>query len=471
MRRLKDRRLKSIFLGRYRSGRERWRAMTFLVVALLTLYGLGQGLVALYEGVTTTDQVNRLATLVSGPPRGVLPVTVVDIDDATHQAWGSQPRTPPGALAELIAIVRERQAMAIMVDIALSTDDRKQVADPVLLRTLAGHDASSPPLLLIRQVSFTRSPDGKNIAEAYRETGYDDAVRGKGNVIWVSALPQLGSDRVVRQIRLWQTHCRSGPPEVHPAAPMALVAALGGAQRLAELRNYLGARAKQECRRPDEPAVVDPERGWPQFRGSVATIPYTIDAEGRALGRNEIAMNGSPAELVRRVSAGVLVNYVADIGRAERVGAIHAEPFAGRVVLIGASHGATGDIHMTPFGSMAGAMIIANALAASRSMVETPEPGDLARHGLAFSLFVFFGVIAARLNAAPAALVIGVLGTAALALFSRSLGFGAAIEAVATGLAAFGLFKLLDSLVSIVFDWRRGQGWRAILKPPQSTAS
>jgi hypothetical protein len=94
----------------------------------------------------------------------------------------------------------------------------------------------------------------------------------------------------------------------------------------------------------------------------------------------------------------------------------------------------------------------------------------LVRNGLAFILFVCFGWIASRLKGAPAALVIGVAGCAALAAFSRYFGFGAALEAVAMSLAALALFKLLDSIAGIAHEWRRGRGWRAIFKPPQSSA-
>jgi CHASE2 domain-containing sensor protein len=470
MKSLKDRRLKTIFLGRYRTGREKWRAATALIVAGLTLFGLGQGIVALYEGATTSDQVNRLAAL-SGPPDGVMPVTLIDIDDRTHAAWGMDGVTPHGALAELIAIARERQPLAIVVDIGLAFDDPGRKANPALEATLAGYQGDWPPLLLVRQVSFKRSDDGRSVASAYRATAYDSATANKAKIIWVSALPQLGSDRVVRQMRLWQPHCEgqgeaAAVKEVRPAPPLALLAALDGCARCAEMKDYLDARALGECRGDDSEPATD----WPPFRERIAAIPYAINGDGEAIGSATIAFDGNSTDLIRRVSAGILVSHAAATNQTARAGEIDAEPFKRRIVLIGGTHGGTGDIHMTPFGSMQGAIVIANALAAAKAMIEAPDPGPFKRHALAFVLFVAFVFIAARFEAAPAALVIGLIGIAALALFSRAVGFSGALEAVATGLAAFGLFKLLDSIVGIAHQWRRGRGWRAIFKPPQTPA-
>lgn len=469
MKSLKDRRLKTIFLGRYRTGREQWRAVTALIVAVLTLLGLGQGVVALYEGAASSDQINRLATVLSGPPDGVLPVTLIEIDDTTRAAWGGEATTPHGALAELIAIARERDALAIVVDIALNFDEVVRPANGALRDVMASYPVAAPPLLLIRVVSFRRSDDGKRIDSLYRTTAYDAAARDKPNVIWVSALPELGSDRVVRHLRLWQAHCEgSGDTaslrEVHPAPPMALLAALDGCARCAEMDSYLAARALSECRGQTWQATS----AWPPFQKSDAAIPYTIDGDGAPIGTGLIERDGKTIDLVRRFSARLLVKHERGAERGERIGEVDREPFAGRVVVIGGTHGDTGDAQLTPFGSMQGMVIIANALAGARAMVEAPDAGAFKQHALAFALFVLFAFIAARLEAAPAALAIGLAGALALVVFSRPVGFGGALQAVATGLAAFGLFKLLDSIAGIAHQWRRGRGWRAIFKPPQS---
>jgi CHASE2 domain-containing sensor protein len=463
---LRDRKLKSIFLGRHRTGRERWRAVTVILVAALTLLGLGQGAVHLYEGMTDSDQVNRLSAFFAGPPPAQFPVTLIDIDDPARKAWGLPATAPHKALSELIAIARESGALAIVLDFDLSFDNPAQQADPTLYNMLFNYRPEWAPLMIVRWVPFTKTEQRTYTAEAYRATAYDKAVEGKPNVMWISAVPLQTGDRVIRQLRLWQVHCETASGEVHPAAPLALLSLLNGGEHRQATIEYLSARATEECGNGAAPPV-----GWPPFRERAATIPYTIDGEGAAIGARQIELLGRTVQLARRVGAGVLVDYTPGLAdRVDRKAPIDAEPFAGRAVVIGATHADTRDIHMTPFGSMPGALIIANTLASARTMVEVPDAGPLLRNVLAIVLFAVFGYIAAHLKPVPAVVVIGIAACGALALFAPALGFGGGLEAVATGLAAFGMFKLFDSIAGIAHEWRHGKGWHALLKPPHSSA-
>jgi hypothetical protein len=47
---------------------------------------------------------------------------------------------------------------------------------------------------------------------------------------------------------------------------------------------------------------------------------------------------------------------------------------------------------------------------------------------------------------------------------SRWFGFATSVEVIALGLTIFALYKVADSIVGIVVDWRSGRGWRAIFK-------
>ena len=60
--------------------------------------------------------------------------------------------------------------------------------------------------------------------------------------------------------------------------------------------------------------------------------------------------------------------------------------------------------------------------------------------------------------------LIGLAGIGTLFTVSRWFGFATAVEVIALGLTVFALYKIADSIVGIIVDWRSGRGWRAIFK-------
>jgi CHASE2 domain-containing sensor protein len=92
------------------------------------------------------------------------------------------------------------------------------------------------------------------------------------------------------------------------------------------------------------------------------------------------------------------------------------------VVILGATHSASGDFYETPLGTMPGAVILANSIVQARALVETPPVAAWARNVLAMALFLLFAYIARKFYGAPAVVLIGAISLAALFAISRLFG-------------------------------------------------
>lgn len=440
--------------GRFKSyfrpdGKSQRRVLTLcaaLIAFAALLFGGGKQILKGYESLTSTDRLIELSALLSGRHDAALPVTLIEVDDETRLKWGNPLIAPHAAIAELIEAARKSGARAILVDLDLSSDV-EIAADSRLMSVLSAYAPDAPPLLLVRAIRF-RAEGGSGgqpsiVADSARSTAYDEATAGKPNIHWVSALPELGKDRAVRRIRLWQTVCEGAAGRAFPSPALVAAAWTANPSRSRDLAEFLETRVAAECGKKD---VAAPS--WPPHAGQIADIPFSLST-------------GDPSRFLR-LGAWSLVD-VGGFG-VKPAGEADSHPFAGRLVLIGATHADSRDSYLTPIGSMAGVVVLANTLAMARPMVETPEVSPFTQGVLAFVLFAVFAILAARLQGLVAVALIGGVSLGALMLFSRGMDFGAAVEIVALGLTVFALFKIVDSAAGIAFDWRHGLGWRALLK-------
>lgn len=431
-------------------------AVITAIVALAMLTGIGQRVVDSNSNLGDAGHLAALSLIMSGVPAGAMPVTFLDVDDKTRVAWGATGATPHVALAALVKQAAGGAAAAILVDFDLT-----QASDGALAALLRDYPADAPELMLVRNIRFTRgTAAGENLLQAASATAtaYDGEAAGKPNIRWVTTLNDIGKDRSVRRIKLWQTVCNGAAGTAYPSAALVMAAHLEkGRSREADLGAFLESRVAIEC--GHEPAPV---LAWPPVRDAVAQLPYVFadSAETPALFR--IRVDGHDTVALRRISAGLLVKY--ENGVAQAAGDIDRDPFEGRAVIVGASYTDNGDIYETPFGSMPGALVLANSVVQARNIVETEPASPFARNVLAMALFLALAFIARTFNGAAAIVILGIAALAALFIVSRWLGFATGIDVVAVAVPGFALFKLMDSLIFIASNVPK-QGWRAILKP------
>ncbi|MGH6855772.1 MAG: hypothetical protein ACREDN_10175, partial [Aestuariivirga sp.] len=195
-------------------------AIITIVAALVMLTGVGQRIVDSHGNLGDADHLAALSLVMSGVPRDAIPVTFLDVDDKTRRSWGATGSTPHAALAHLVSQAADNGAAAILLDFDLTPAFDGQAADPDLAGLLQNYPANAPELLLARKIHFVRGPaagGGKEVQAASAAiTAYDGDAAGKPNIRWVTTLNDIGKDRSVRRIKLWQTVCDGASGLAYP---------------------------------------------------------------------------------------------------------------------------------------------------------------------------------------------------------------------------------------------------------------
>lgn len=442
-------------------GKNRTLSLVITVIAAaFMLSGLGSAIMDTHDSFTQTDRLAAISQIISGVPDNAVPVTLLDVDDATRQSWKSIGVTPHPALAELVSTAARGGAKGILLDFDLALDTPSTPADEQLFTVIRDYPAGAPVLMLVRRIGFTKSAkvDDTGLVASALATPYDAAVQGKANVIWVTTLNEIGADRAVRQIRLWQTVCEGAVGHAYPSPALVTAALLAGDTPKADaLKAFLDNRVAADC---GDQAVKD--GAWPPMKQQLAQLPYVFGNDATSPARLRItAPGGGETVALRRISAGKLVKY--DGGKAAPAGEIDSDPFKDRVAVIGASYTESTDVHETPLGTMPGSVILANSIVQAERLSDTVPASAWTRNLFAFELFLIFAVCARYFVGLVALIGIGVSSVAALVIISRLFGYDSGVDVVGAAITGFALFKLFEALANMALNIRKS-GWRVILK-------
>ena len=440
------------------------RVLTLVIVlaaALVMLTGIAGRIVDTHDSFVSSDRLAAISLILSGVPDGALPVTLLDVDDETRAAWGAEGATPHAALAELVRLSASGGPEAILLDFDLSAERTATPADPVLLELLSSYPVDAPLLMMVRKIGFMRSAgsvDGSaGLTASAVASPYDGATVGKANIRWVTTLNDIGSDRVVRAISMWQSVCDGASGTAYPSA--ALVTAGHFARHEAQaagLDQFLTSRVIAECG-----AGKPPQLPWPRVQKRSAQLPYVFTGDPNAKALMRIDTPQGPTVALRRISAGQLVTFAA--GTAQGAVEVDRDPFAGRVVIIGASYTQSSDVHETPLGTMPGSMILANSIVQAGHLTSVEPAAPALRNIMALLVFLIFAAFARYLIGVAAILGIGLVSLGVLIVLSRLYGMETGFEVVAAAITGFSLFKLIDSLVQLASEVPKRR-WRAIFK-------
>jgi len=274
--------------------------LTLGIAVAATWFKLEGGLGLSLEDWLKPDLFVRARVEAGVEPTDRVPVTIIDIDDATFSAWGQPVYTPRQSLIRLIKAASNRGAVAIVVDIDLTAvTDRHEHDQVVALLKEYSKDASRAPLILLRRLwlqgggttsvstptyrtsdpdkpqtsdpgkpktsdpdqSKTSDPDKPKTndtdklsrSELLKEL--DDVVASASNLIWASPLHVTDQDGVIRFWRPAEAQCNpDGSDAVRGfLSPSMIIAGLlrdpskrSGA--LDKLKQDATAYASQHCR-------------------------------------------------------------------------------------------------------------------------------------------------------------------------------------------------------------------------------
>ncbi len=333
-----------------------------------------------------------------------IPITIVDIDEATHRAWGSPAATPREPLTRILEVVAAARPAAVVTDIDLSFSvDGLGPADAGTqrLRQFLETYAGAAPLIFPKRLE--PAPGG---TRGLATSPFDDVFERNSRLAWAHAAFETGGGGTVRAWRDWLEACVDSRTAWIPSVETSLTA------QLPELPDGL-----------DRP--VPPTTSHAQCSGADRTAGH----EQRLLVGPRMTGDHRPAPRpdARSVSAALLLDP--EQARDD------AQLFGGRVVFIGATHLAAGDFWLTPGGVLPGVELLANTVRYAPLQRESPGAGvRVAHRALTLLLFVFFVYVEWRLRGL-AALFVATLGT---------------LVVVAIGLAAFEDLGVLDALEAAI---------------------
>lgn len=251
------------------------------------------------------------------------PVTLVDIDESTYRGWGSPPVTPRTELVRLLRTVNAAAPLAVFVDIDLSgepglTAQPDEAALQAYLR-----DYSGVPLLFPRRLE----PAGAGAWLA--ANGRYDAVFAANPLLhWTHANLMTDAQGTVREYADWALVCGPARPGWLPFAPVAIAALMG----------------PRDLEPPGDAEAACSGRSDVPYASHRLLIGPRLVADGQA-----VRMQGT-ARVVRAAA-------LFDDARPVDPGL-----FAGRIVLIGATHRASSDHWMTPVGPLPGVELLAQTV-------------------------------------------------------------------------------------------------------------
>jgi CHASE2 domain-containing sensor protein len=332
----------------------------YLIVSTLVLLGLR----ALPETAWVASQRDRVMDWMVGihagtEPEGYTapPLVFVDLDEPLYRAWGEPVRVPLGAIAGLLEATAASAPAAVILDVDLRGEAPSDAS--ALERVLEDLGGGPTPILLARGFRAPLVPHPRGYLEEV-PSFLDPIVARAPSLRWASTVFVRDRDWVVRRYRSFEATCTKGRANVLPAVHVLAVARVSaGAKGVARLDDAL-ATQRPQC---DGSDVEPPEDTRASF-GDIEVVFSSGPVASRILygtrapaprapfASARVAFRGREVPIFTRVPASLLL---------EPDKPVDPQLLAGRIAVIGASYGASRDIHRTPVGDMPGAAILMNS--------------------------------------------------------------------------------------------------------------
>jgi CHASE2 domain-containing sensor protein len=443
-------------------------------------------------------------------------VTVVDVDDASFEAWGQPLSVPRGKLFDLVDALDQRGAAAIIVDVDLTIGPTVDDVNETIGR-IADYAARSriernhtTPLILVRELwEIPRDKMSKNAIQVRIPThatnkgpsSLNEAVKrldalvsgGDTNisstVIWASTLFEADPTGIIRNWRLLETVCGVDKSNRRTFFSVGLItAALSneGKQNIQQLHSSSRHYAQQYCEfiesdtdSAHQSALLSTKResqltgsanfSWLRFGMTSTRLPYLFwpapaDTFRFGTARDSFGLTvplvdiRSAATLLER-EQGLKDNYE-DADFCRKLSQVDPPPLSceairGRVAIIGASHVDSRDSYFTPLGPMAGIYVIANTVAGARDTLLSKPGLKNNANFWGIVLFIIFGILAARVRNLFA-IPLGILvATVFLTVVSGWLGIpvSTTYESVNTSIVMLAIFLTAGTIANDAAGW------------------
>lgn len=336
--------------------------LSLFVVSLVSVATLTLIYSTSVRDIAGHDLAVRLAVNLRGHYPEAIPVTLIDIDDSTYRTWGEPPLTPRPKLFGIITKVAKERPLAIVVDIDLASSEPQPWAEvqDFLKRYVQSQDPEKMvPLLLVRKLrTDPKHAQGNSAYLTARDDKVDALVAESKVIAWVSALLEPNDVGIFDRWSAFNPLCTDNPSRGVPSVALAAYTIHDrGRQSLRDLDLDVRAASKREC--IGEAGSSAGRKAGLELTSEPAMIPYFFGWP----------LSGTAALATTNTSAGrrpILVRLAA--GDVEAAREIAAESLENRIVVIGASHADSQDIHRTPLGLMPGSHVLANTIVGAKGV-------------------------------------------------------------------------------------------------------
>lgn len=433
------------------------RVVALALCALLWGLGVGSSVLDVIDKSTDPETIAKLYTTLRGVSIDAVPVTLLDVDSDTREAWSAPVKVPHSSLAQLILVAKINGAKAIIVDFDLSSEGSDQRSDPVLSEVLKSYHQDDPLLLLARRVTFDSAEDRGIAIKGSATTPYDSIIQDKKNIFWITTLNDVGNLRSVKGIRLWQSLCDNPRESALPSAALLVAGQfIRGEAYISELKTFLSEIAKHEC--------LESRITWPYWIGpkqARIAIPFAVPDQPSKMSMIEVDTEAGQNWGFYRIPARMIANQ-----RGEQllpVQGVSPFTFTDRVVIIGSTDFGNGDFYDTPLGIMPGALILANSLLQAPSMLRSTEPHYILSTFFTVLLFLLFLYLLKTYETIAAALFVVIVVCGVLVISSRLFSVDAGLSVIASSLLGLAILGFVESVIDLAISIRR-KGWRALYK-------
>ncbi|SEH04616.1 CHASE2 domain protein [Candidatus Venteria ishoeyi] len=339
-------------------------------------------------------KLNQSLPRMSAEHKGV-GFSFINIDENSYREWGEPFHTPRDKLLSLIKFAVQQGAGLIAVDIDLSGAGYNTQADVELAAYLKAYQGDSVPPLLLLRTFYPPSKHTNREADHMRPFFFPVEQAGQ-NVFWAQPLFKKNRlDQYVRHWHLLQAGCDKGKPRLLPSFQLVSDAFLHGIY--AELQQAIVNHTPHSCEKLHE------------LKESLNYAGRKVNLDSHGIGERLMYTLPWPPHPGTTELTVLPANKVLAIAERCQQGECVDDLIRGRIIVIGASHAAARDSHVTPLGYMPGAMIIVNAIKSFYQFGQITPPPGWAKWGLEFLLIVLMAWAFARFSSMLATVLTGLV--------------------------------------------------------------
>lgn len=301
------------------------------------------------------------------------PFGYLDIDERAYQYLDEPYHTPRKSLKKIIQYAEQANSELIVLDIDLSRKGIIASEDQELVSFFKQYPESSPPIIIARTFSRSLSDPDTFLVKKSSIDQLEEVISKKENIEWASTLFPVESDGTIKNWRLWETVCNDGKKETVLSMQLLASAYTKNEMPLKGLNQHLieqiNKNVDENCNRTNTKTTIQVK----DFKVDILhnslmqRVYYSIPWKFKP---NEsspkiVYENNSETDLI--ISRSVLP--ILQDKKTDKAW------LKDRVVIIGGSYWDARDIHLTPFGDMPGAVILANSINTLNSigLIERPS--------------------------------------------------------------------------------------------------